>query len=258
MPDSHESAVAPFAPDEVLSLSERAYRRLRDAILGGALPAGSRVSERALGKSLGVSAQPVREALRRLEAEGMVVTSPRRGTVVSEFDARVLAEMNLIRSALEGSAAALAARKATYADIADLRTRLGAMREATAMGDIAALTRANEAFHERLHAAAGNAFLARALETLRAYDRVARLRALGSSPEEPARALREHASLLAALRRRDPELAEARMRAHVGRSLRAGGLAGPPAAEDAGVGRPDPGRSGSPRAPRGAQARRPR
>src|SRR3712207_8492918 len=86
MPDWHESAVAPFAPDEVLSLSERAYRRLRDAILGGALPAGSRVSERALGKSLGVSAQPVREALRRLEAEGMVVTSPRRGTVGSELD----------------------------------------------------------------------------------------------------------------------------------------------------------------------------
>lgn len=231
MPDSHESAVVPFAPDEVLSLAERAYRRLRDAILGGALPAGSRVSERALGKSLGVSAQPVREALRRLEAEGMVVTSPRRGTVVAEFDAGALAEMNLIRLALEGSAAALAARKATGEDLSALREQLRAMRDATAADDVVALARANEAFHERLHAAAGNAFLARSLQTLRAYDRVARLRALRSSPREPAQALREHASLLAALRRRDPDLAEARMRAHVRRSLRAGGLAEPPANE---------------------------
>lgn len=227
MLDSTDTGIAPFAADEVLSLAERAYRRLRDAILGGALPAGGRVSERALGKSLGVSAQPVREALRRLEAEGLVVSSPRRGTVVAEIDARVLGEMNLIRLALEGSAAALAARKATDEDLSALRAQLGAMRGATAAGDIASLARANEAFHERLHAAAGNAFLTRALETLRAYDRVARLRALGSSPREPAQALREHASLLAALRRRDPELAEARMRAHVRRSLRAGGLAEP-------------------------------
>lgn len=224
MLDSADSGIAPFAADEVLSLAERAYRRLRDAILGGALPAGGRVSERALGKSLGVSAQPVREALRRLEAEGLVATSPRRGTVVADLDARVLGEMNLIRLALEGSAAALAARKATSEDLSALRAQLGAMREATAAGDIASLARANEAFHERLRAAAGNAFLTRALETLRAYDRVARLRALGSSPREPAQALREHASLLAALRRRDPDLAEARMRAHVRRSLRAGGL----------------------------------
>jgi len=178
-----------------------------------------------------VSAQPVREALRRLQAEGLVATSPRRGTEVAELDARVLGEMNLIRMALEGSAAALAARKATEGDLPALRSQLRAMRDATAADDVAALVRANEAFHGRLHATAGDAFLARTLQTLRAYDRSARLRALRSSPREPARALREHASLLAALRRRDPELAEVRMRAHVRRSLRAGGLDGALAGE---------------------------
>lgn len=235
MGDNAGIGVAPFAAEEILSLAERAYRRLRDAILGGALPAGSRVSERALGVSLGVSAQPVREALRRLEAEGMVVTSPRRGTVVADFDARTLAEMNLIRMALEGSVAALAASKATKADLAELRGQLRAMRDATAAGDIVALADANEAFHRKLRAVAGNAFLTRALETLRAYGRVASLHALGSSAREPARALREHASLLAALRRRDPELAEARMRAHVRRSMRAGGLDGSAAGAADGV-----------------------
>ena len=109
MLDPVETGIAPFAADEVLSLAERAHRRLRDAILGGALAAGGRVSERALGRSLGVCAQRVRETLRRLQAEGLVVTSPRRGTEVAELDARVLGEMNLIRMALGGGAAALAA-----------------------------------------------------------------------------------------------------------------------------------------------------
>jgi DNA-binding GntR family transcriptional regulator len=227
MPDMPDIWVEPFTADETRSLADRAHRRLRDAIIAGALPGGSRISERALGQSLGISAQPVREALRRLEAEGMVVTSPRRGTVVAEWDSRKLADMGLVRVALEGAAAALAARNATEADIAALRAQLQAMRGATASGDLAGVAEANGRFHELLHAAAGDVFLSRSLETLRAYEDLARVRALRSSPLEPAQALREHAALLAALRRRDPDLAEARMRAHVRRSLRAGGLAGP-------------------------------
>ncbi|MFT8242881.1 GntR family transcriptional regulator [Roseomonas sp. BN140053] len=225
MTQSAAPPIEQFAAEELLSLAERAYRRLRDAIMRGSLPGGSRISERSLGQSLGISAQPVREALWRLEAEGMVITSPRRGTVVVEFDANKLAEMSQIRAALEGSVAALAARKATEADVAALRAQLVAMRDATGGGDIAAVAAANERFHGLLREVAGNVFLTRSLETLRAYDHVARRRTLASSPREPAQALREHAALLAALRRRDPELAENRMRAHVDRSLRAGGVA---------------------------------
>jgi len=80
------SAAAPhpverLAEEDTLSLAERAYRRLRDSIVQGGLPAGSRVSERSLAAALGISAQPVREALRRLEQDGMVVTLPRATTV---------------------------------------------------------------------------------------------------------------------------------------------------------------------------------
>ena len=91
------SAAAPhpverLAEEDTLSLAERAYRRLRDAIVQGALAAGSRISERSLATALGISAQPVREALRRLEQDGMVVTLPRRGTVVADQRAEVSAD----------------------------------------------------------------------------------------------------------------------------------------------------------------------
>ncbi|MCQ4160800.1 GntR family transcriptional regulator [Roseomonas sp. GC11] len=214
----------PLPAEELISLAERAYRRLRDAIVDGSLPGGERLSERSLAQSLGISAQPVREALRRLEAEGMVVTLPRRGTLVAEFGPERLAEMGLIRVALEGSAAALAARRAGAADIARLRARLLAMRAATEAGNITALAEANEAFHAEIDTLAGNAFLLRSLQALRAYDHFGRLRALRATPQEPRRAWREHAAILSAIRRRDPERAEARMRAHVTRSLRASGL----------------------------------
>ncbi|WP_419897412.1 GntR family transcriptional regulator [Roseomonas sp. USHLN139] len=221
---SSAPALAAFASDELLSIADRAYRRLRDAIVDGSLAGGSRVSERSLALQLGISAQPVREALRRLEAEGMVVTSPRRGTLVAEFGPERLAEMGLVRIALEGAAAALAARRATPTEVAALRQQLREMAPATAARDIAALTAANERFHDLINAIAGNSLVVRSLQAIRAYDHFGRLRALRSSPQEPAVALREHAGIVAAIRRGAPKQAEARMRAHVERSLVASGI----------------------------------
>lgn len=216
--------VAPLAEADTLSLGERAYRRLRDSIVDGALAPGARISERGLATALGISAQPVREALRRLEQDGMVVTLPRRGTVVAEFGPERLGELGLIRAALEGVSAALAAERLTAAGLAELGEVVATMRRATTVADIEALAEANERFHALLRAATGNAFLVRSLEALRAYDPLGRPRALGSTPRELPRALREHVGILAALQKRDPTLAEARMRAHVLRSLATNGL----------------------------------
>ncbi|WP_240756972.1 GntR family transcriptional regulator [Roseicella aquatilis] len=223
------SAAAPYpverlAEEDTLSLAERAYRRLRDSIVQGALPPGSRISERSLAAALGISAQPVREALRRLEQDGMVVTLPRRGTVVAEFGPERQAEMGRIRAALEGAAAALAAERADAATLAALEAQLQAMQEATEAGRPDLVSAANERFHALIHGATGNVFLIRSLAALRAFDHVGRVRALNSTPKELPRALREHAGILAALQARDPETAEARMRAHVLRSLEVGGL----------------------------------
>ncbi len=214
----------PLPPAENLSLAEGAYRRLRDAIVRGELPAGTKISERGLAPKLGISAQPVREALRRLEADGMVLTQPRSGTMVAEFGPARLAEMGRIRMALEGSAAALAAERADAALLAALEAQLTRMRAATAAEDTQTLAEANEHFHALIHHAAGNAFLLRSLTALRGYDHVNRLRALESTPKELPKALAEHEALARAIRQQNPELAEERMRAHVLRSLRAGGL----------------------------------
>jgi DNA-binding GntR family transcriptional regulator len=215
--------VAPLDSGDTLSLAERAYRHLRDAIVRGTLEPGTRVSERSLALALGISAQPVREALRRLESDGMVVTLPRRGTVVAEFGPDLVGEMGHIRVALEGVAAALAAPRVTDADLEVLGGHIRAMRAATAAHDLEELAVANEAFHATIRELTGNVFLIRALAALRAYNTFGRIRALSSTPSEPDRALREHTALLAALRRRDPVLAEKRMRAHVQRSIRVAG-----------------------------------
>jgi DNA-binding GntR family transcriptional regulator len=226
------SATAPhpverLAEEDTLSLAERAYRRLRDSIVQGALVAGSRISERSLATALGISAQPVREALRRLEQDGMVVTLPRRGTVVAEFGPERQAEMGRIRAALEGAAAALAAGRADATALAALEALLQAMRDATAAGRPELVSEANERFHALIHKATENVFLIRSLAALRAYDHFGRVRALGATPKELPRALREHAGILAALQARDPDAAETRMRAHVLRSLEVGGLLPP-------------------------------
>jgi DNA-binding GntR family transcriptional regulator len=216
--------VVPLAEEETLSLGERAYRRLRDGIVQGTLRPGSRISERSMANALGISAQPVREALRRLEQDGMVVTLPRRGTVVAEIGPERLAELGRIRAALEGVAAALAAERMSGEDLAALAGVVRGMRGATAAADTEALAELNERFHAILQGATGNLFLVKSLEALRAYDDLGRLRALGSTPKDMPKALREHAGILAALRARDPALAEARMRHHVLRSLTTNGV----------------------------------
>lgn len=199
-------------------LSERAYQHLREAIVHGTLTAGAKLSERSLSAALGISPQPVREALRRLEAEGMVESRPRSGTFVAELTAERVMEMGRIRAALEAVAAGIAARKARDSDIAALAARLSAIRAATRDADWAALADANDHFHRTLHGIAGNTFLTRSLEALRAYFHISSARILHGDEQLQA-ALAEHAEILEAIAARDPERAETLMRAHTLRSL---------------------------------------
>lgn len=213
--------------EDTLSLGERAFRRLREGIVQGVLPAGQKISERSLASVLGISAQPVREALRRLEQDGMVVTLPRSGTVVAEVGPGQLGELGRIRAALEGVAAALAAERLDAAALAALGALLARMQAGTAAADTEALDQANEEFHALIHQATGNLFLMRSLSSLRAYDHLGRHRAVGSTPRDLPKAFAEHKAIVTALRRRDPALAEARMRGHVLRSLVTNGVLPP-------------------------------
>lgn len=207
----------PATADDALPVAERVYRRLRDAIATGELPARGRLSERDLSASLGVSTSPVKAALARLEAEGMVVTQPRRGTWVA-FAPEKLAEMGLVRAALEGVAARLAAGRATEAQLAALAGIVAELKAATAAHDTSVLVEANERFHRLVLAVADNVFLANAVQALRGYYLMTQNR-MRTVPLEPLKAQAEHEAILEALAARDGTAAEAAMRAHIARSV---------------------------------------
>jgi len=211
--------VAPLSIADLAPLAQRVHARLREAIASGSLAPHARLSERGLAEMLGVSAAPVRDALRRLEAEGLVHTHPRRGSFVADLGPDQLRQLGRIRAALEGLAAGFAAERASKAEAEQLQAHLAPMRDATRTQDLPALAEANDALHAAILAIAGNAVLTRTLQSIRGYDELTRTRILAARPEEPGRALREHAGIVAAIRRGDAAAAETRMRAHTLRSM---------------------------------------
>ena len=111
----------PRSTQKTASSHVDAYERLLNAIDSGELAPGSRLLEAQLAERLGVSRTPVREALRRLEAQGLVTHEPHRGVVVAELDYDQLGELYAVREVLEGTAARLAARHASPEEVEVLR-----------------------------------------------------------------------------------------------------------------------------------------
>ncbi|HEV2678735.1 MAG TPA: GntR family transcriptional regulator [Aliidongia sp.] len=210
------SGLQPIRADYLRSLSDHAYAKLRAAILSGAFAPGRRLRERQLADELGISTTPIKEALKRLEREGLTVTAPRRGTFVC-YSPEKASEMALIRASLESVVVRLAAMKITDAEIALLDGHLGAMRLATRTGDYEAVVAANAQFHQLIDRIADNGYLRQLLETLEIYDALNRRQVL-KEQGEAEQGLAEHAAIFQALAARDPELAEGRMRAHILRS----------------------------------------
>lgn len=207
-----------FSEDEVLNLRDRTYSVLRNLILEGGLRAGERIVEREVAAVLGVSTTPIKEALRRLETDGLVKTRPRRGTFTTMLTKTELAEMGVIRGALESVVARLAATKITPREAARLSVTLDAMRKATSDSDTERLNEANAHFHEQLRQIADSSYLAKLVEVLRFFERISRTELMRHA-EERQRAIAEHEAIYAAVVDRDAALAERLMRAHVERSL---------------------------------------
>ncbi|WP_406855680.1 GntR family transcriptional regulator [Alsobacter sp. KACC 23698] len=212
------AALAPVDPAFLKGLREHVHDVLRRAIIGGELPAGAWLNERQMAEQLGVSTTPLKEALRRLEAEGLVATEPRRGVRVT-FDARQAEEMALARAALEGMIARMAAQRIEAAGVEALADVIARMRAATAAGDVAQIIELNGEFHDGIHDVSGCRYLQRLLVGQRIYVHAARAIILGDAAERE-RALAEHAAIFDALARRDADEAERAMRDHVMRSAR--------------------------------------
>lgn len=206
------SAACPPGDSAEASQGHLTYLQLLEEIRSGRLAPGARLRETELAARLGTSRTPVREAIRLLEADGLVVHVPRLGASVRRLDHAEVTELYEMRTVLEGTAARLAARAASDVELAELASLHGEM--AAAVGDSALSARLNRDFHATLLGAARNRYLARAMDGLQRN-----LMILGPStlaePERLAEAIAEHARVLAALTARDGPAAEAAMRAHI-------------------------------------------
>lgn len=194
------------------SRSEHVYRRLRDAIQQGEFKSGHRVMEIEVANWLNVSRTPVRDAIRRLEGEGMLEHEPRNGLVVARLDRQAVMELYAMREVLEGTAARLCARHASDMEVLDLLELVE--RERQMQGDFEALARHNLRFHEAIRRGAHNRYLMKSLAAVN--DSMVLLgKPLMLLPHRAQAALAEHESIAQAIQRRDPEAAEEAARQHV-------------------------------------------
>ncbi len=215
---SQSIAIEPVAPHLLRSLREHVHERLRRAIVAGRFRNGERLNERQLAEMLGVSTTPVKDAIRKLESEGLVRTEARRGVFV-EFSARQALEMALGRAALESVMAHIAANRLSDADIAEMARLIDDMEHATAHSALEDLVTLNEVYHGTIHRISGCTYLERRLDGQRMYDHAQRIALLSESAER-AQGFEEHKSIFEALAGRDPALAETRMRRHIVRSAK--------------------------------------
>lgn len=195
-----------------------AYETLLEAIGSGELQAGTRLREVELADRFRISRTPVREALRRLETQGLVTHEPRRGAVVASLDYGQTVELYHMREVLEGTAAQLAATHATPTEVEVLREMVA--RDRTLLGRPEELAATNRQFHRQLRLSARNRFLNGMLENMRLSLALLRGTTL-AAPRRDAEAVEEHATIVEAIARRDPAAAEAAARAHIRNAFRA-------------------------------------
>lgn len=196
---------------------EKAYRALREGIFSGQLAPGDRLKEREICDRLAVSRTPVREALRRLEADGLVRLEPRRGGVVTELDLDEANEIFSLGAVLESFAARQAASRATPADLARLDKLVADMGRLVTRGahDLRAqyMSLDNE-LHGTILELAGNRYLVAMLRQTVGLPVLVRA-FTGYSTEDLERSHQQHQTIVEALHAGDPDWAEAAMRCHI-------------------------------------------
>jgi DNA-binding GntR family transcriptional regulator len=208
------SAQPATGPLQIQSVVDHVYSALRERILSGDLPRGAKLRQASLADELGVSRTPLREALRRLSAEGLVEFLPNRGATVSELDFGDMRHAWSARVAIEPGAARLAAERRHAPAIAAMRAAIEQQRGAA--GNKIESFAANRAFHLALAAASGNPHLTRFAEMLW----VPRLgvpiyQAQAAEPAGPQAWADEHEGIADAIDSGDADAAERLTRAHV-------------------------------------------
>jgi DNA-binding GntR family transcriptional regulator len=210
---NNKEPLAPIDEAAITSAHALVVQSLRNAILNAELRPGERLQQDLLARQLGVSRQPVREALRQLESEGLVSNVPRRGAVVREHSEDDVRDNYALRSLLETFAAEEAARRITDADLEQLAAVQRAMAEAVASGsDRSVVVELNTEFHRVIHTATGMPALNRLMTQLWVGFTVFTPLFI---PKRASESVKEHEPIIAALRARDPEAAGRAMRLHL-------------------------------------------
>jgi DNA-binding GntR family transcriptional regulator len=195
----------------------RTVAAVRELILRGVFPAGSRLGEVELAERLGVSRTPVREAFLRLQAEGLLRLIPKRGAVVVPVSPEEAEDVLDAREAIEIAAVRrlLTRPDLVPAAVADLRAALRIQQAHADAGDVHAFAAADEDFHGRIVAAGRNGLTIRFYATLAERQQRMSMRALGPVPERLPGVLREHAELIATIENGDEQGFGTALRAHL-------------------------------------------
>ena len=208
------------------SKSDVAYAVLRGRILSGQLEAGSKLMQYVLAEELSISITPLREAIRRLSGEGLIVLDAHRNARVARMDADEARELFETRRALDPEAIALACERRSDADIARMQEALTHLLPVTQQWGEAALI-AHREVHQSIYVASHNTVLIRLLNDL--WDKSDRYRRAGlelpPGAEPRTRDFEEHGRMVEHVIAREPEAAFELMRSHIENSLTATALA---------------------------------
>ncbi|HXP97252.1 MAG TPA: GntR family transcriptional regulator [Telmatospirillum sp.] len=199
-------------------LCQKAYARIRDMILSGALDASAAISERRLAETLDIGRTPVREAIKSLTRDGLLSVSPMRGTFVRRLSLADLREIHEIRLALEGVAALLAAQRGPTEALVRCAADLRGLAGMTSV-DVDEAQRIGWDFHQALFAATKNQRMTHMYETLRAQNGLALQRVHGYEISRTRQAILEHLEIFAAIEARDADQAQHRMWDHLAHAL---------------------------------------
>lgn len=200
--------------NEYLPLREVVFNTLREAILTGELEPGEHLMEVKLANKLGVSRTPIREAIRKLELEGLVVMTPRRSAEVAKITEEDLTDVLEVRRVLESLSIELCCRNRTQEDLVMLKEALEKFRFCVKSNDLTAIAKTDVQFHEVIYNATGNRRLNQILYNLREQMYRYRLEYIKDRQTRDTLVL-EHQEILESIQERDVERAKKAILTHI-------------------------------------------
>jgi DNA-binding GntR family transcriptional regulator len=199
---------------ETLQLGTRAYHALVNGIVGGQIEPGTQLRPDVIAEQLEISVTPVREALHRLEGDGLVVKLPYQGWFVREFTEQEVRELYALRAVLEGFGARLACQHASPAQLAELRAFQSIGEEALRQQDMDAYRLYNRDLHAAIIKAAGNSYLSTTMSQLGLQSQMLMARTI-RLVGRPSRAIEEHQELVELIAKGSEAEAAGLMQRHI-------------------------------------------